>query len=636
MTNPSSLPVKRIKSISLSNYRAYAEKYASIELPVCQNMLVYGENGSGKSSLFKALNNYLVSSVDNHLPFVKNRYFTNLDGEIKITFSDIDSVTNKPIEGTDQEFHFGSVNSNNTVNFIKDAALIKGFLDYTDLLDIYSYKVANPNLFKLIVLKLLGEHIPISSGGNFKFKAKWDDLQKDLIDKSYTRNDIYHKRAKAELPIFETHLRATLDEVFKKVKDLLDTYFPELDIKIDYQLAKLDFNYEYYKNDWFTNAELFLLVSKDGVVIPCDYRDILNEARMSAFAICLYLASLKCNPTRLELKILYLDDIFIGLDSGNRIPILDILIKEFSEYQVFISTYDRYTYEVAKRHLDSYAQIKWKSIELYVAKQFTPLSFDKPLIVTEVDEFGQGVHYLHHAHRPDYPAAANYFRKYAEKLLSSFLPSHEVRNDDYEMLQGWELGKLVNVAIKFLRKIYYTTPLMNELKNGLPTILHPLSHFNLSSPIYKKELLQIQNTLFQLSEYFHMLKTNFRLYIPQSQILKLKFTLGESDYVCYEIFCEEVVYLVNVPNHPLRFSIGKCRLKSTYRLTNTISSNPYVFNKNDTQFHYFSLNDAYEKLYTYIIGLPGLSNTTKVENYLTEFEINTKEGDKTLDTLLVW
>jgi wobble nucleotide-excising tRNase len=57
----------------------------------------------------------------------------------------------------------------------------------------------------------------------------------------------------------------------------------------------------------------------------------LNEARLSALAISLYLASIGVNPLTGSLKILVLDDLLIGLDMSNRLPLLEILKKHFIE-----------------------------------------------------------------------------------------------------------------------------------------------------------------------------------------------------------------------------------------------------------------------------------------------------------------
>ena len=44
---------RKITGITIDNYRAWHGPYPKIELPNGENLLIYGENGSGKSSFFK-------------------------------------------------------------------------------------------------------------------------------------------------------------------------------------------------------------------------------------------------------------------------------------------------------------------------------------------------------------------------------------------------------------------------------------------------------------------------------------------------------------------------------------------------------------------------------------------------------
>ena len=53
----------------------------------------------------------------------------------------------------------------------------------------------SPILFELIILNLLGEHIPHSTGGNFKFRERWNQLQEDLTINAYTRKERCHQNA---------------------------------------------------------------------------------------------------------------------------------------------------------------------------------------------------------------------------------------------------------------------------------------------------------------------------------------------------------------------------------------------------------------------------------------------------------
>jgi len=64
--------MKRITELTVCNYRAFYNeennqgKY-KISLPKGDNLLVYGENGSGKSSLFKAIEDLFLSSEDEEI-----------------------------------------------------------------------------------------------------------------------------------------------------------------------------------------------------------------------------------------------------------------------------------------------------------------------------------------------------------------------------------------------------------------------------------------------------------------------------------------------------------------------------------------------------------------------------------------
>ena len=76
-------------------------------------------------------------------------------------------------------------------------------------------------------------------------------------------------------------------------------------------------------------------------------------------------------------KIIFLDDIFIGLDIGNRLPLLKILDSDFAAYQVFITTYDKPWYEFVKStYLNN--NNAWKSYEFYARR--SRMGFEIPVI----------------------------------------------------------------------------------------------------------------------------------------------------------------------------------------------------------------------------------------------------------------
>ncbi|MFT3904668.1 MAG: hypothetical protein QM727_15960 [Niabella sp.] len=524
---------KKITSIDINNFRGYFGKYDAIEISNGENLLIYDENGSGKSSLYKALNNFFSSSRDTSVQFVKNRYLPNDPGEIKLQFSEYDTLTNQILGGTEISYTFSNVNSDHDVLFIQNTALIKGFLDYTDLLRVYFHNESEPNLFELIILNLLGEHIPHSTGGNFRFKERWEQLQEDLTSNAYNRNDRRHKNAIAFLPTFETHLRGTLDEVFVILNQYLSNYFEELNIKLDYSLVPLTFNYG-HKWEWHTTKVLKLQVIKDGIPIIGGYNDFLNEARLSAIAICLYLASLRTNPATVDLKVLFLDDVFIGLDAGNRIPILNILRNEFSDYQKFISTYDRHWFELAKKHFESNSNEKWRAIEMYVGFDTDPISnnkINKPIVVEGDSYYNKAIRYLNHRSTPDYPAAANYFRKALEELIQNFIPQWERVDAESTQLPEYQLTQLVLRAKRFLSNSESSTEYIDNINPLLSALLHPLSHHEIASPLYKGELAIIESNFIKLKEQLINLdiSNNFKCCLEHGKRLKITFEIDATE-----------------------------------------------------------------------------------------------------------
>lgn len=101
--------MKKIVKISLKNFKAYLTPH-DIDLPNGENLLVYGENGSGKSSFVKAIMFYLKSSVDVQLQFIRNIYQSNEEGYVKLSFADYDELSKMIKEETVKSYTLCSNN----------------------------------------------------------------------------------------------------------------------------------------------------------------------------------------------------------------------------------------------------------------------------------------------------------------------------------------------------------------------------------------------------------------------------------------------------------------------------------------------------------------------------------------------
>ncbi|MCB8999963.1 MAG: ATP-binding protein, partial [Bacteroidales bacterium] len=436
--------MKRITNLEISNFRAFFDSY-QIELPKGENLLIYGENGSGKSSLFKSVSNFLSSSQNTTFQYVKHHSNVN-DGNITFTFNDYDLATNSITSPYGNLITFGTAIVNtDTEQFIKLAELTKGFLDYKVLLAVYNHTDAQPNLFELIIATLLKEFKAIHIGGTKPIGKNFQEINKK-ISKAHNRRTKKYNAGILEMEAYEIELRTVLKEIFLQLNAFLIKYF-KLNLRVWFSLVPLVAPANKWRN---IPTELRLAIKLNGVPI-IHQSDYLNEARLSALAVCLYLAILKRNTQPIDYKILFLDDVFIGLDLTNRIPILDILKCEFSEYQIFISTYDRHLYELAKNKFETEVPGKWKSIEMFVGKdQFNNQSIEKPIIVVGESYFEKAVQYLHDNRKPDYPAAANYFRKALEEIIQNFIPKWETADTENTQLPDYQLTQLVHRTKRFL------------------------------------------------------------------------------------------------------------------------------------------------------------------------------------------
>ena len=98
----------RITKIEIKNFRAF---YGAYQIHVTgqslgsdlhkagKNLLVYGENGSGKTSLYQALKRFLESSEGGHQFKPHQNIFNSDEGYIKLHFrADAQSKQEKEIE----------------------------------------------------------------------------------------------------------------------------------------------------------------------------------------------------------------------------------------------------------------------------------------------------------------------------------------------------------------------------------------------------------------------------------------------------------------------------------------------------------------------------------------------------------
>ena len=473
----------KIQSIEVNNYKAFHGKYRI--LVKGKNLFIYGENGSGKSSIYYALKDFFQSSMEDiDLSEVENTFVkSSQKGKCSI------AVTFKPnSEGhTRNQKHELTATSKNTDSgtdtSIRDANKLKSFLTYKHLLDIHHLKKDQKiDLFNLLVNGVL-RHFKYSLTGGKELGELWQEV-KDVIAKKTDRsyNETKKKRdVNAALKEFNEAFGELFKEgspecILNHANPILDQFNHNIELKLLYTQARPDSEYKAIENNY---VHLEIKYAGQKVKKPHLF---LNEARLSAIAISIYLGMIKRHVQLIPCKVLFLDDIFIGLDISNRLPLLKILKTEFPDYQTFITTYDKPWYEYAKSYLAGVPG--WTTLELYAVK--TKHGYEIPLI-NHQDLLAKS---QWHYDNSDYKASAVYARSAFEKILRKYCDKKR-RNVVFKQKAKNYTSEDFWTVIK--DEVNATTKTTIEQYRDL--VLNPFSHYNMEKHEFKSELQDTINAV---------------------------------------------------------------------------------------------------------------------------------------------
>lgn len=559
---------KVITNIRISNFKGYYETM-EIPLPQGQNLLLYGENGSGKSSLHQAIQFFLDSSISTSPHFVKNQYKKDQEGCVSIQFKEtpIEDLDNNHIELKAYDL---LEKSNHQVDFVMESAPIRMFLSYHDILRLYYNKKSDDNLFDIIVLDILSDNIP--AGYTENIGSRYNNLKNKLFNSTRVKTKAFARYENALLE-FGTDLTMILEELFKKANSLLERYFKHLNLLMAFRYEKIRVDVGLYrrKKDWKIISKLCVDIYRDSVKLV-DHNHNLNEASISACVLCLYIASILMMPQKRQLKLLSLDDIFIGIDASNRYPLLDILEHEFSDTQVLISTYDKSWFEMAKSYISARSIRNWEYFSLYVGQQNvnSSLSICKPILVKEGDYVNKAREYLYNPINPDFPAAANYFRKALENKLKLDIPQKFIKySSELEVIEDYKLRDIISSAINICKNL---SPIIDKkvydalicIKSFLPTLLHPLSHATSNVAIYKSELIEIDTAYTILEDQLHQVPwKNIQILLENGFPIEYRPKCKSGNIYCYKIQLENHLCFARV-NSDLLLSNVDCRVRKIF------------------------------------------------------------------------
>ena len=518
-----------------------------------KNLLMYGENGSGKSSIYYALHCMFQAPLK---PDAGKKYFdpaseqhlknlNNLDADSKIW---IDFDGRHPfIYNIDKEgYQFTLLGGKHPL-----PAQINGcFVNHQFLFHFFNFRNSQRiNLFPVFIKDILpfckddntglhigemydeitasiikkGRHIHPDYISNIEYFNK--AVKKVVEDINIYASDRYNESFKDE-DDNELVIRLRYDSNFDKPEDDTNEYWLKYDniIELVKENGEIKERKSSYKklNEPFIGFEISEKMP-DGnlrkIVKPHTY---FNEAKLTAIALAVRFALLNIEKPA-DGRFLALDDMLISLDMSNRAKVVDFLLKISDKYKIYLFTHDKMFFEYFK-HKTKKNQDAWVYKEIY-------MDYDKtPYIRNSEDYLGQAEHYIK---QHEYEIAGNFLRKEAEAFCKNFLPKKKQLTGDFAHLDL--NGLIMNCKDYAAESGVIDISIFNELDEHRKFILNPSSHDSYDVAKYGHEVKRCLQTLRKLREIIikPFLKfgsqVEFTLKTPEPRISEYKFILTLCD-----------------------------------------------------------------------------------------------------------
>lgn len=434
----------RISKIEIQNFKAFWQTQTfDIEN---KNVLVFGTNGSGKSSLYYSLHAFVQSSIKSDAERQKYFLFNGDESLLNIHAPEgfPSFIRIKTHVGFTYEFSPAATPSflSNTDDAIKLANESSDFINYRFMLAFSSFR----NSQKADIFPILkNEFFPFWTNEAGDTYEKWYDMIHQEIaqlkiqyDTAITsdRRRFWSKNGpfenyKQRLEKFNEDLENKFLSYVETINELMRDHFlknDNINLYFDqnsYRRLGIN-NNSTWSDEWsLREPELVLRITKDGKTIPKPHV-FLNEARLTGIALSMRMAVFEQRyKGEGDFKILVLDDLLLSLDMSKRMEVLNYIVSgdKFANYQLFIFTHDKGFYNVLRNNLIR-KDDDWKCFEFY--ENSNPTVYKNPLVIENLDSLKKAEKLLAGDPTatppipPKYDECALYLRKKAEELLKLF------------------------------------------------------------------------------------------------------------------------------------------------------------------------------------------------------------------------
>lgn len=500
-----------IKEIEIEGFKAFPNKF-SLELG--KNLLMYGENGSGKSSIYYALH-ALLQSV--YKPDKGAKYFRYEDSEENlINIYKLDDVKNNGFKphikitlDNEHQWELSRDGLSSTPDTADDSELrllnkTSAFINYSYISRFRSARNSEMiNLWNVFIKDILPFYVPTGTDMTLA------DAYYNLVENSYPY------RVRRDIDGFNDNLSKFINEINRNASDIYNKYFKdedEVDTLIQVKYARDDDEIENPHHEEFQLSfkkptaksayvwrypKIGLHIEVDNIIIQKP-QSFFNEARLTAIALAIRFACLQSGKPQ-EGQFLALDDMLISLDMSNRMKVIRYLLDDVADkYKIYLFTHDRLFYHSLKRIIETqYSKDKWNFGGLYlndlgslVEPEFMPETTSKIKDAREAYK------------RHDYFRCGTLLRQLCEEHLKEILPdSYRVKeNTQTALTESKDLDQQIISLEEFCSKENIDYGPFKDLKIYKDLFMNATAHNDITSPFYRNEIKKCLHAVEILSQ----------------------------------------------------------------------------------------------------------------------------------------
>lgn len=517
-----------ISKITIDGFKAFPDNFP-LELEG-KNLLMYGENGSGKSSIYYALHSLLQSQCKdkndkyfdpNHAESIVNQHTKKPNAKVEVQFAGSGVTYSISHAG----YHESVVQPISPLRDLNGQCV---FINHKFLFNVFSFRNSQYiDLFPVFIKDILP--FTLTQDKSEYISNIYDDVIKEI--KRHGRSNKIEDSYQARIDKFNSETKYVIEQINTNAVKTATIIYNEFFRNAEDRQLKITLGYDNNrdkvpqanKSYWLRCGYRYLYVEKAGVrqeksvsssmeiLQPAitlkveelqddgvTYRVIekpqtyFNEAKLTAIALSIRFALLD-TVTAANGRFLALDDMLISLDMSNRTKIIYYLLDVVSDkYNIYLFTHDRTFFELIKEVISAKnLKTDWLYKEIYNSD----IASENPKCYESEDSFTRA---MYHFKNFDYPASANYLRKTVEELMLLF-PPYISKNDngtDKEKLRA-KIDSAKNVLectdgdIADIQRIIFS----------LGTLLNPLSHRSIDTNIYRTELDAVMDIIPRLRQH---------------------------------------------------------------------------------------------------------------------------------------